>query len=132
MVVLHEMAKPPTAKFLSVDDFMAALTHPLKQEAQAIREIILAAHKGIGEQIKWGNPTFDYRGYIVTFNFYRTDTLRLVFHNGAILDQSSGIFEGDYPDRRLVSIRDMADVRAKKLALCTALQQWARLMDGDS
>jgi len=40
--------------------------------------------------------------------------VHLIFHNGAILNDKSGLLEGDYPDRRMVYFSNMKDVKAKK------------------
>ncbi len=36
---------------------MAGLEHPLKAEIEALRDIILRAHPGITELIKWNAPS---------------------------------------------------------------------------
>jgi hypothetical protein len=118
------MAKAPT-----VAEYMAALKHPLKAEVQALREIIQGVNSQITEQIKWNAPSFSYKGYLATMNLHEQNVVRLVFHNGAILDQSSGILEGDYVDRRLVYFKDMVEVKAKKPALVKAIKEWIKLMD---
>ena len=113
----------------SVDEFMAALDHPFKAEVQAVRAIIKGVHPGITEEVKWNAPSFSYKGYLATFNLWERKRVHLVFHNGASLDPQPGIFEGTYPDRRMVYFADMGDVEAKRPALVQAVQQWVRLMD---
>ncbi|HKA09638.1 MAG TPA: DUF1801 domain-containing protein [Candidatus Dormibacteraeota bacterium] len=114
---------------LTVDAFMSQLDHPFKAEVQAVREIIKAVDQSITEEVKWNAPTFSYKGYLATFNLWAKNHVHLVFHNGAILDQTLGILEGDYPDRRMVYFAGMEEVRAKKGALVKAVTQWVRLMD---
>jgi len=108
---------------------MSELDHPFKAEVQAVREIIKAVDKNITEEVKWNAPTFSYKGYLATFNLWAKNHVHLVFHNGAILDQTLGILEGNYPDRRMVYFASDEEVRAKKGALVKAVQQWIRLMD---
>ncbi len=45
---------------------MKASNHPLKDVIQAVRDIILAADKRVGECIKWKSPTFTYNGNIAS------------------------------------------------------------------
>lgn len=112
-----------------VNEFMEKLDHPFKAEVQAIREIIKGVHPGITEQIKWVAPSFSYKDYIVTFNLRMTERVHLVFHNGAILDQSSGLLEGSYPDRRMMYFTSMDDVNAKRDVLEALIREWIELKD---
>jgi hypothetical protein len=113
----------------TVDEFMAELDHPFTAEVQAVRELIKGVNSDITEEVKWNAPTFSYRGYLATFNLRERKCVHLIFHNGAILDPQPGIFEGTYPDRRMVYFAGMGDVQAKREALVTAVNQWIRLMD---
>src|SRR5215471_15409101 len=113
----------------TVDAFMSQLDHPFKAEVQAVREIIKGVDEKITEEVKWNAPTFSYKGYLATFNLWAKNHVHLVFLNGAILDQTLGILEGNYPDRRMVYFASDEEVRAKKGALVEAVQQWIRLMD---
>jgi hypothetical protein len=74
-----------------VDAYVAGLKHPLTQVVKNLRQIILSIDGDIGEEIKWNAPTFFYAGpmkpanpkeysrYIVVFNLFRKDCIRLVF-----------------------------------------------------
>ena len=121
------MAKKPTYK--SVDAYMDQLDHPFKAEVQAVREIILGVNKGITEQVKWNAPSFSYKGYLATFNLHARQHVHLIFHNGAILNDTSGLLQGDYIDRRMVYFTSMEDVVAKKGKLVKAVRAWVRVMD---
>jgi hypothetical protein len=67
-----------------VQAFLQHLKHSRKEEVEAVREIILTAHPGITEQIKWNAPSFgidsDDR---ITFRLQPGDRVQLVFHRGA-------------------------------------------------
>jgi hypothetical protein len=121
--------KKPEHRPEEVEAYMAALDHPLKAEIQAVRKIIKGANKGITEQIKWNAPSFAYKDYLVTFNLHAKQHVHLVFHNGAILPDPSGLLEGGYPDRRMAYFANMKEVKAKKAALQQLVQEWVRLMD---
>ena len=58
--------------------------------------------------------------------------VHLVFHNGALLNDTTGLLAGDYPDRRMLYFKDMADVRAKQAALVKFIRTWIKLMDAQS
>ena len=85
-----------------VDAWMDALDHPLKPVAQALRTIILAADKTVGEHIKWNHPAFFYTGemkpfdpkeykrHLIVFNLQSKDGgVLLVFPHGARADDPS-------------------------------------------
>lgn len=113
-----------------VDAYMRALEHPLKPEMEAVRAIILSAHPGITEGIKWNAPSFYYKGDMVVFNPRAQEYVHLVFPNGIVIGDESGLLEGDYIDRRMAYFRSMDEVNAKKAALESAIRGWVRYADG--
>ena len=126
------MKKPRLTGTEQVDAYMAALDHPLKAEAQALRDLIKGVNKNITEQVKWNAPSFSYKGYLVTFNLRPTHHVHLVFHNGIILNDTTGLLEGDYPDRRMAYFTDLADIAAKKPKLVKLIKTWIKLMDAQT
>jgi hypothetical protein len=119
----------------SVDAYMARSKHPLTEVAADLRKTILAADAKIGEEIKWNAPAFfytgdmeasdpkEYRSYLVIFNFFKKDCIRLVFWRGDRVKDKSGFLEGDYPDgRRLALISSKKDLASKKKVLVKALK----------
>jgi hypothetical protein len=113
----------------AVNREMKILNHPLEAVSEALRAIIKGVHADITEQWKWNAPSFSYKGYLVTFNLRPKDHVHLVFHNGAILEDPTGILEGDYPDRRMAYFKNLKEVKAKQPALKNLIQQWIELMN---
>ncbi len=131
-----------TSETASVDEFMKKLQHPMHDVMQYLRQFILSSDKNIGEGIYWNAPTFyftgkmkpfvakEYRRYIVGFNFYRQDTVRMIFLRGANATDTTGILEGDYKDgRRIVSLKSMEDVKSKEATLKKIIKQLVKLME---
>jgi len=125
-----------------VDAYVASLKHPLTQVVKNLRRIILSVDSEIGEEIKWNAPTFfyagpmkptnpkEYRRYIVVFNLFRKDCIRLVFPSGAKVKDSSGLLEGEYADgRRLAMFYNVKDVRSKERALRAVIGKWLKLLE---
>jgi hypothetical protein len=125
-----------------VDAYMKALKHPLADVVEALRRIILDTDSDIGEEIKWNAPSFFYAGemapfnpkeykrYIVVFNLFKKDCIRLVFPSGAKVGDSSGLLEGDYADgRRLALFSSMEDVRRKKTRMQQVIRKWLAMLD---
>jgi hypothetical protein len=125
-----------------VNAYMRSFTHPLVEVVEALRQIILKTDPEIGEEIKWNAPTFFYTGemrpfnpkeykrYLVVFNIFKTDCIRLVFWGGAKVNDTSGFLEGDYADgRRLALFYNMDDVKAKEKTLQEVVKQQLILLD---
>lgn len=125
-----------------VDAYMTKLKHPLARVVQQLREIILNTNKEIGEEIKWNAPTFfyagkmkptnpkEYRRYIVVFNLYQQDCIRLVFPSGAKVKDASGLLEGEYADgRRLAMFHNSNEVKSKEKSLHAVITKWLKLLD---
>ena len=125
-----------------VDAYMRGLKHPLADVVEALRRIILSTDREIGEHVKWNAPTFFYTGemepfnpkeykrYIVVFNLYRNDCIRLVFPSGARVTDKSGFLAGDYADgRRLALFFNMGDVKSKEASLQAVIRKWLETLD---
>ena len=125
-----------------VDDFMKKLKHPLKDVGESLREIILSTDKTIGEEIFWNAPAFFYTGkmkpfkpkeykrYIVGFNFFKKDCVRLIFLRGALAKDKADLLESDYEDgRRLALFYNMDEVKKRKKDLQNIIKQLVKLVD---
>lgn len=118
-----------------VDSFLKMLKHPLKAEVEALRAIILGADKQITEHIKWNAPSFRYNGEDrATMNLHSQDCVQLIFHRGAkvkantdfVFEDESGLLEWLAPDRAVVKLHDLTEVKAKKDTLKKLVSKWVR------
>lgn len=125
-----------------VTEFLNKLEHPLLDLMQYARNFILNINPVIGEGIYWNGPTFyftgtlkpfdpkEYKRYLVGFNFYKQDTLRLIFLKGETATDPEGILEGDYKDgRRIASFKSIADLKNKETALKEILLELIQNME---
>jgi hypothetical protein len=125
-----------------VDAYMAKLKHPLADVVVVLRKIILSTDREIGEEIKWNAPTFfysgdmkpsdpkDYKRYLIVFNLFRNDCIRLVFPSGTRVKDKSGLLEGDYADgRRLAMFHNMEEVKSKKASLQAVIRKWLKSLE---
>ena len=114
----------------------------IKDIVETLRQIILNVSDEISERIKWNNPSFYYSGemqpfdpkeykrYMIVFNLFQRDCLRLVFPSGARVNDKSGLLTGTYADgRRLAMFRSMDAVQAKKDAVQQVIKEWLRTLD---
>ena len=118
-----------------VDDFLKKLNHPLKDVVEYLRTVILSADKSIGEGIYWNAPTFYYAGkmkpfepkeykrYIVGFNFYKQDSLRLIFLRDRCC-RYKGLLTGDFKDKRkLASFQNIEQVKKAEADLVKIIKE---------
>ncbi|HET6994045.1 MAG TPA: DUF1801 domain-containing protein [Chitinophagaceae bacterium] len=142
MPATTEPLSTKTSRPETVDAFMIKLRHPLKDVAESLRQIILSADKSVGEEIYWNAPSFFYTGkmkpfkpkeykrFIVVFNFLKKDCIRLIFLRGAMVNDKSGLLQGDYTDgRRLAFFHDMDEVNAGKKNLQSIVKKLVKLID---
>lgn len=117
----------------TVEQFMQTLDHPLKAEIDALRMLVKSANASLTEQIKWNAPSFGVDGDDrITFKLHPPKHLQLIFHRGAKVKDSTGFSFADESglmtwaaaDRGIVTIRDMADLEAKRSALSTLVTRW--------
>ena len=113
----------------------------LGKTVEAIRQIIVNTDKGIGERIKWNNPSFYYTGEmkpfdpkeykreIIVMNLFK-GRIMLVFPSGAKVQDPSGLLQGDYKDgRRITIFKDLEDVRSKEKSLQHVIKEWLKLVE---
>ncbi|MES2589541.1 MAG: DUF1801 domain-containing protein [Bacteroidota bacterium] len=106
-----------------------------------LRKVILETDIEIAEQIKWNNPCFyfageikaynpkEYKREIIVFNTHKNRIL-LVFPSGAKVNDTTGFLEGTYADgRRLVTFKDLEDVKAKEEILKDIIKKWLSLVE---
>jgi hypothetical protein len=75
------------------------------------------------------NPK-EYRRYIVVFNLFKKDCIRLVIPSGAKVEDKSGLLEGDYADgRRWAMFYSAKDVKSKGKDLRAVIRRWMKLLE---
>lgn len=118
-----------------VVEYMNNLQHPLKQEIEEVRKIVLNAEPRLTEHMKWNAPSFCFQDEDrVTFNLQGKGFFRLVFHCGAkkkdnegkerLFEDTTGLLEWAAVDRAIVKFTDMNDVKAKKEKLEEVIAKW--------
>ena len=112
-----------------VNAFMEKLDNPLKAEMEMVREIILNANEKITEDIKWGAPSFAYRDNMCTFNPRAKKFVNLTFHKGALINDDTGLLEGEQKEARVARFYNSEDVEEKKTKLTKVVNAWVDLMD---
>lgn len=136
------MAKNKLSPEAQVAGYLAQLDHPLKNVVEALRKTVLSASPEIAEQIKWNSPAFYYNGEmktfdakeykrdIVVFNLNKKEYVLLVFPTGAVINDTTGVLEGNYPDgRRMAKFSSVNEVKEKEKDLRAVLQAWLQQVE---
>jgi uncharacterized protein YdhG (YjbR/CyaY superfamily) len=118
----------------AVSAFLRELEHPLKQEIETVRQIILGVSPEIREGIKWNAPSFRTTEFFATINLRARDRVRLILHTGAKVKDTStkglqiadpaGLLEWLARDRCLVTLGDGKEIQARRAALEAIVREW--------
>ena len=124
-----------------VSSHIEKLEPGIKKCIELLRKIILSTDKEVGERIKWNNPSFYYTGEMEEFDpkEYKRDLIvmnlfkgkiMLVLPSGDKVKDKTGFLEGDYKDgRRLVTFKDIKDIKGKEKLLKTVIKEWLKSVD---
>ncbi|MHB9034221.1 MAG: DUF1801 domain-containing protein [Anaerolineae bacterium] len=126
---------------VEVDIFMRKLRHPMKKEAVALREIILAADPGISEGIVWRAPSFRTSDYFATLHLSQTDSVQVILHRGSISLPDDPAVEVPDPyrllrwlakDRAFIGFRSMLELIVRHEALTALIREWINAVNRDA
>ena len=110
-----------------IDAYLKELDNPLEEIWEQIREIILGLDPKMEEDIKWGAPTFIYKGNMATFNPRAKKFVNLTFHTGALIIDPEGVLEGDAKEARVFRVKSSDELKEKKAGLEKVVQGWIKL-----
>jgi hypothetical protein len=114
------MADDPADAAKKIDRFIAALDDWRGPTLARLRELILAADKGVVEEVKWvkqsnpnGIPVWSHDGIICTGEVYK-EYVKLTFAQGASLEDPKGLFNAGFGGgtRRAIDVREGDKVNA--------------------
>ncbi len=114
-----------------VDAYLKEKAHPLNEEIQRVREIILSAEEGLEETIKWNSPTFLYKGNMASYFINAKKHVSLMFHKGALIEDSSGLLEGEGKEARTVKLHSLEEIEERKADLQRIVRTWVKMRDAN-
>jgi hypothetical protein len=112
-----------------VDAFIKASDNPLKKLWEQIRVVVLAVDIKMEEEIKWGAPTFIYKGNLATFNPRAKKFVNLTFHTGATIADPAGVLEGDAKEARVFRVVSAEELGHKTAGLEQVVKNWIQMKD---
>ena len=123
---------------IEVTALLEALNHPLRNEIEQLRILILEANKRIEENIKWNGPNycFDNEDRITMRVQPPTKQIQLIFHRGAkkqtqpkdnLISNKSKMLVWRENDRAIVTFKSLQDIESGKTELTKIINEWIEL-----
>ena len=112
-----------------VDSYLEEKNHPMTAEIQRVRKIILGVSDEIEETIKWSSPTFMYKGNMASYFMNAKKHVSLMFHKGALIQDKTGLLQGEGKEGRSAKFADMEEIEERKSDLEEVVRQWIKLQD---
>ncbi len=97
-----------------IDVFIAGLDPPVKEVAEALRQLVGEAAPEAQEAVKWGMPTWEQNGLMCSIAPAQ-GYVRLQFFRGADLKDPEGLLEGTGIGMRHVKVRSIDSLRRDAL-----------------
>lgn len=117
-----------------VTEFLDALNHPLRNEIEALRRIILSANADLIENIKWNAPNYRFGGDDrITMKIRPPKQVQIIFHRGAkpvaqpaerLIEDGSKLLAWKTNDRAVAAFSDMTEIAANEAKLAGIVKDW--------
>lgn len=121
----------------AVSTLLDANKHPLRQEIDQLRTIILSADKAIQEGVKWNTASFKTSDWFATLNGLKhTKEPMIILHAGVKakglvlkdrIPDPQGLIKWLGNDRAQLVFKDATDITTKQQALQAILSAWINL-----
>lgn len=119
-----------------VTEFLNLLEHPLREEIEFIRSLILDTDSQLSENIKWNGPNYCYKGQDrITMRIHPPKQIQLIFHRGAkvlaqpekrLIEDPSKLMSWKTNDRAVISFKNIAEIKSNSSELIQIIKDWIR------
>lgn len=120
-----------------VTSFLLAQKHPLIDEIEMLREIILSCDKGISENIKWNGPNYVFADEDrVTMKINPPKNIQLILHRGAkkleqpkdkLIQDDSGLLLWKENDRAIITFKTKSEIQENSKAIKSIIKSWIKV-----
>lgn len=124
-------------KNTEVTKFLDQQNHPLRDEIEQLRKIILTAIEGLKENIKWNGPNYCFQEEDrITMKIQPPKQLQLIFHCGVkvkmppkekLIRNDHGLLIWKGNDRAVATFKNMADIHRDKLHVGEIVKEWIKI-----
>ena len=119
-----------------VTQFLEDLNHPLRDEIEALRLIILKGDDRLIENIKWNGPNYAIGAEDrITMKIQPPKKIQLIFHRGAkvkeqpkdkLINDANGLLLWKENDRAIATFNTVESIKASEHDLTVIIQDWLR------
>jgi uncharacterized protein YdeI (YjbR/CyaY-like superfamily) len=124
-----------TAKFNpEVTSFLDNLNHPLRNEIELLRGILLNESHSLTENIKWNSPNYCHEGEDrITVRIHPPKQIQIIFHRGSkklsqpkhkLITDETGLLAWKENDRAVMSFKAKSDIEKHSAVLTDIIRQW--------
>jgi uncharacterized protein YdeI (YjbR/CyaY-like superfamily) len=116
-----------------VSKFLDRLNHPLRNEIEELRSLILSA-EDVQENIKWNGPNYTFNNEDrITMKIQPLKQIQLIFHRGAkkleqpkdkLIDDKSKILTWKENDRAIIGFKNLIEIENTKSDLIKIIKDW--------
>ncbi len=118
---------------LEVTQLLDELNHPLRNNIEELRSIILDANSELEENLKWNGPNYSFKGNDrITIRVNPPGSLNLILHLGAkkaslsrlLIEDKHSLLVWKSNDRAVVDLKKPAQFEAAKPFLREIIRDW--------
>lgn len=119
-----------------VSKFLDELNHPLRNEIEQLRLIIIGSLTGLTENIKWNGPNYVFDDADrITMKIQPPKQIQLIFHRGAkkleqpkdrLIQTSSPLLTWKENDRAIASFKNLTEIKQHEADLIDIIQKWIK------
>lgn len=116
-----------------VSALVDALKHPMAKEITALRKLVLSAHPGLAENVKWNSPNFAVgEEDRITLRIQPIKHIQVVFHHGARsgtvktkpIADASGLLSWKGTERAVLEIPTPAELKKHRGEITALVKNW--------
>lgn len=117
-----------------VTEFLDELIHPLREEIERLRQVILGSDSGLTENIKWNGPNYCFKCEDrITMKIQPPKQILLVFHRGAkklvqpkdkLINDKTGLLNWKENDRATVAFTTLQEIKKAEADLRVIISAW--------
>lgn len=117
-----------------VTSLVEGKAHPLRDEINFLRSVILAADSRLAENVKWNGPNYAVGDEDrITMKIFPPRQIQLIFHRGAkvreqpkekLIEDVDGLLTWKQNDRAIASFKSISSINASKNSLTKIIQDW--------
>ena len=118
----------------NVSIFLDTLNHPLRNEINKLRTIILQSNDELEENIKWNSPNYSFRNEDrFTMRVQPPKQIQLILHRGVkkleqpsdrLIQHESTLLQWKENDRAVITFRNATEIDNAAICLTSIINKW--------